>query len=249
MVTSMLYLLGTASTLYFFVYIFLTGNNNLFTYFWLLLGVFLIGTGILHSLVDKKQITIPKPLSVIFYTIICTGCIILAVTEFIIIKSGLQEPEPGADYVIVLGARVNGTKVSLNLKYRLDAALDYIKDNPGCKVIVSGGQGKGEDITEGKAMEDYLASKGLSRNRIIKEEKSENTDENLRYSMDIIGNKSDKVVIVSNNFHIYRAEKIAIKQGYEDVSGIGTKTVLFTMPNCYLREAFEVKKYKIFGQI
>ena len=117
------------------------------------------------------------------------------------------------------------------------------------KVIVSGGQGKGEDITEGKAMEDYLASQGLSRNQIIKEEKSENTDENLRYSMYIIGNKSDKVVIVSNNFHIYRAKKIAMKQGYKDVSGIGTKTVLFTMPNCYLREAFAVIKYKIFGQI
>ena len=55
-------------------------------------------------------------MSVIFYIIICTGCIILAITEFIIIKNGLQKPEPGADYVIVLGARVNGTKVSLNLK-------------------------------------------------------------------------------------------------------------------------------------
>ena len=213
MVTSMLYLLGTASTLYFFVYIFLTGNNNLFTYFWLLLGVFLIGTGILHSLVDKKQITIPKPLSVIFYTIICTGCIILAVTEFIIIKSGLQEPEPGADYVIVLGARVNGTKVSRNLKYRLDTALDYLKDNPGCKIVVTGGQGKGEDITEGQAMEDYLVQHGTDPGIILKEEKSENTEENLRYSMDIIKDNSAKVVVVSNNFHIYRAKKFALKQG------------------------------------
>lgn len=249
MVIVILSLLGIASILYFLVYIFLTGNNNLFTYFWLLFGIFLIGTGRLYYLADKKQITIPKPLSAVFYTIVCTGCIVLVVTEFIIIKNGLQEPEPGADYVIVLGARVNGTKVSLNLKYRLDAALSYINDNPGCKVIVSGGQGKGEDITEGKAMEDYLASKGLSRNQIIKEEKSENTDENLRYSMDIIGNKTDKVVIVSNNFHIYRAKKIAMKQGYKNISGIGTKTVLFTVPNCYLREAFAIIKYKISGQI
>ena len=152
----------------------------MFTYFWLLLGVFLIGMGILHSFVNKRKIIIPKPVSVIFYIIICTGCIILAITEFIIIKNGLQKPEPGADYVIVLGARVNGTKVSLNLKYRLDAALDYIKDNPGCKVIVSGGQGKGEDITEGKAMEDYLASQGLSRNQIIKEEKSDKSSDVIR---------------------------------------------------------------------
>ena len=176
-------------------------------------------------------------------------CFTLFVIECIIITNGFQKPEPGAEYVIVLGARVNGTNVSTNLKYRLNAVLDYVKDNPGCKIIVSGGQGKGEDITEGQAMEDYLIAKGLDSGRIIKEEKSVNTDENLRYSMDIIGNKSAKVVIVSNNFHIYRAKRIAIKQGYGNVSGIGAYTVLYTLPNCYLREAFAVIKYKICGQI
>lgn len=144
---------------------------------------------------------------------------------------------------------VNGTKVSANLKYRLDAALGYIKDNPGCKIIVSGGQGKGENITEGQAMEDYLVGKGVSTERIIKEENSFNTDENLRYSMDIIGDKSASVVLASNNFHIYRAKRIAVKQGYKNVSGIGARTVIFTLPNCYLREAFAVIKYKICGQI
>ena len=160
-----------------------------------------------------------------------------------------EKPVDVPEYVIVLGARVNGTKVSRNLKYRLDAALGYIKDNPLCKVIVSGGQGKGEHITEGQAMRDYLINKGIEPERVIKEEISVNTGENLKYSMDIIGNKSAKVVIVSNNFHIYRAVKIAEKQVYKNVSGAGAKTVAFTLPNCYLREAFAVIKYKICGQI
>ena len=56
-------------------------------------------------------------------------------------------------------------------------------------------------------------------------------------------------MIASNNFHIYRAKRIAVKQGYENVSGIGARTVIYTLPNCYLREAFAVIKYKICGQI
>lgn len=249
MVSVILSLLGFASTLYFLVYILLTGNNNLFTYFWLMAGILFTGAAILHHIVHKRNIVIPKHVLAVFYTVTLTGCFILAVTEIIIIANGFKKPEPDADYVIVLGARVNGTKVSRNLKYRLDAALDYVKDNPGCKIVVTGGQGKGENITEGQAMEDYLVKNGTDPGIIIKEEKSKNTEENLKFSMDIIKDKSAKVVIASNNFHIYRAVKIALKQGYENVYGIGSSTVIFTIPNCYLREAFAVIKYKIYGQI
>ena len=249
MVSVILSLLGLASTLYFLVYILWTGNNNSFTYFWLLSGILLTGAAILHYIIQKRQIIIPKPLLAVFYAVTFTGCFILAVTEFIIITNGFKKPEPGADYVIVLGARVNGTKVSRNIKYRLDTALDYLKDNPGCKIVVTGGQGKGEDITEGQAMKDYLVQNGASPGIILKEEKSENTEENLKYSLDIIKDKSAKVVLISNNFHIYRAKKIALKQGYKNVSGAGARTVIFTVPNCYLREAFAVIKYKIYGQI
>ncbi|MCI9078792.1 MAG: YdcF family protein [Lachnospiraceae bacterium] len=249
MVSIILSLLGFASTLYFLVYILCTGNNNLFTYFWLLLGILLTGAALLYYIIQKRQIVIPKPLLAVFYTVTFTGCFIIAITEFTIIVNGFQKPEPGADYVIVLGARVNGTKVSRNLKYRLDSALDYIKNNPGCKIVVTGGQGKGEDITEGQAMKDYLVQNGADPGIILKEEKSKNTEQNFKYSMDIIKDKSAKVVIVSNNFHIYRAKRIALKQGYENVSGTGARTVAFTVPNCYLREAFAVIKYKIYGQI
>ncbi len=233
MVSVILSLLGFASTLYFLVYILWTGNNNLFTYFWLLLGILLTGEAILRNIVKKSQIIIPNPLMAVFYTVTFTGCFILAVTEFIIIANGFQKPEPGADYIIVLGARVNGTKVSRNLKYRLDAALEYIRDNPGCKIVVTGGQGKGEDITEGQAMEDYLVQNGTDPGIIIKEEKSENTEENLKYSMDIIKDKSAKIVLASNNFDIYRAKRIALNHGYENICGTGERSVLFTVQNGY----------------
>ena len=86
-------------------------------------------------------------------------------------KTGFTKPDPGADYMVVLGAQVNGTKVSRALRYRLDAAFEYAMDNKNTKVIVSGAQGYKEDITEAKAMRDYLVEKGLEVERVIMEDK------------------------------------------------------------------------------
>ena len=98
-------------------------------------------------------------------------------------------------------------------------------------------------------MEDYLVSKGISQSTIIKEDRSVNTYQNLQYSGERIGDKSASVVIVTNDFHIYRAKGIAHKQGYTNVSGIGSRTKAFTVPNSYVREIFAVIKYKLCGQI
>ena len=174
---------------------------------------------------------------------------VFSFAEVLIIKNAVQKPEKNADYIVVLGARVNGTRVTLNLKYRLDVAIDYLNENTRTKVVVSGGQGKGEDITEAKAMSDYLIKNGIKSDRIIFEDKSENTSENLEYSAEIIGSKTKKIVIVSNDFHIYRAKCIAKKMGYTDVSGASAKTKPITIPNSFVREAFAVVKYKIFNQI
>lgn len=247
--TVILWVIGLISTVYFFIYMLAIGLNNVFTYFWLIFGVMMIGAGVFRQIMHGKNIVLPKSLSIGLYFFTIAICFVFVVTEFIIIKNGTMKPETDADYVIVLGAQVNGTKVSTNLKYRLDAALDYVNNNPYCKVIVSGAQGSGEDITEAEAMRRYLEKMGVDASRIIKEEKSVNTEQNLRYSMEIISDKTAKTVIVSNKFHIYRAKKIALKQGYENVSGIGSRTVIFTIPNSYLREGFAVIKYKICGQI
>ena len=123
-------------------------------------------------------------------------------------------------------------------------ALDYLNENEGTKVVVSGGQGKGEEITEAKAMSDYLVKNGIKSDRIILEDRSKNTNENLKFSAELIGSKEKKTVIVSNDFHIYRAKCIAKKMGYTDVSGASAKTKPITIPNSFVREAFEQEKQK-----
>lgn len=119
-------------------------------------------------------------------------------------------------YLIVLGAKVKpGGIPSLSLQYRLDAALDYLKENPQTKVIVSGGQGSDEEQTEASFMRDYLIANGIEKSRIITEEQSTSTYENLYYSFALLPETEQAVTIVSNDFHLRRATYIANELGYE----------------------------------
>ena len=119
-------------------------------------------------------------------------------------------------YLIVLGAKVKpGGIPSLSLQYRLDAALDYLKENQQTKVIVSGGQGPDEEQTEASFMRDYLIANGIEKNRIITEEQSTSTYENLYYSFALLPETEQAVTIVSNDFHLRRATYIANELGYE----------------------------------
>lgn len=244
-----LWIFAVIAIVYFGVYAVIIGLNNSFTYFWMLLGVVLAAAGTVSWMCYHGRLHLPKIVSVILLvcTVIFLG--VFGVAEGFIIKNAVQEPEKNADYVVILGARVNGRRVTLNLKYRLDVALDYLNKNENTKVVVSGGQGKGEDITEAEAMAGYLIKNGIKSDRIILEDKSKNTNENLQFSADLIGSKTKKTVIVSNDFHIYRAKCIAKKMGYTDVSGASAKTKPITIPNSFVREAFAVIKYKAFNQI
>ncbi len=133
------------------------------------------------------------------------------------IKRGQKNVASGKHtYLIVLGAKVKpGGVPSLSLQYRLDAALNYLKENPTTNVIVSGGQGPDEEQTEASFMRDYLIANGIEKDRIITEEQSTSTYENLYYSFALLPETEQAVTIVSNDFHLRRATYIANKLGYE----------------------------------
>ena len=134
------------------------------------------------------------------------------------------------------------------LKYRLDQAYDYLKDNEATICIVSGGQGSNEPCTEAEAMERYLEDRGITSSRIIREDRSRNTLENLRFSKELI-KEGASVGIVTNNFHMFRGVAIAKKQGYTDVCGIPASSNPIYLPNNMLREFFGVIKDKLRGNI
>lgn len=144
------------------------------------------------------------------------------------------------DYVIILGAQVRGIWITDSLKRRLDAALDYLARFPEAAVIVSGGQGSGEDITEADAMAAYLLGRGVEWRKIIREDRSTSTRENLRFSRKYLDASKDSAAIVTNDFHIFRAVLTARREGYEHVCAIPASSNPVFQINYLVREFFAV---------
>ncbi|CAM2781438.1 YdcF family protein [Paenibacillus sediminis] len=148
------------------------------------------------------------------------------------------------DYVVVLGARVKGTQLSLILKQRLDTALSYARINKDIPIIVSGGKGPGEDIAEATAMRDYLIRNGISKDRIILESQSTSTKENLLFSKRIIDEKGilkPRILIVTSDFHMFRAKMLAKKIGFIPY-GISSQTPAYYKMIFMTREYFAMIK-------
>lgn len=174
----------------------------------------------------------------------------VALIEIPIVTAAVATPEPDAEYVVVLGAAVHGEKPSTALHKRLDRAISYLNENPAAKVVLSGGQGEGEDISEAECMRRYLTENGIDLARILMEDRSTSTKENLAFSKTVIeadGGKTARVAIVSSAYHLYRAEKMAASLGM-NASGVassdGYPIYMFGM---YLREAAAVTKLWLFG--
>ena len=114
---------------------------------------------------------VPKCIRNIIITIFIIGLTIFIAIDGIIFYHGHHYDKEKPDYVIVLGAGLRGSEISASLLYRLNSALEFNKLYPDVKIIVSGGQGPGEDLTEAEAMKNYLISNGIDKELIIKEEK------------------------------------------------------------------------------
>ena len=175
----------------------------------------------------------------------------VAITWGIIAHSARGTGQPESDYLVVLGAGVNGTVPSRSLRERLDAAQDYLTRNPDAVAIVSGGQGPGEEIAEAQCMYDYLTSHGIDPDRVWMEDAATNTLENLRFSLDIIqerhGIRPERIAIVSSEYHLHRARLFA---GWLDLEAelVPARTEVFLLRwNYYLREVFAVWYYSLFG--
>lgn len=177
--------------------------------------------------------------------------------EGLIVSAMLQKPERGLDYIVVLGAQVKGNRPSLALSHRIQKAAEYLKKNPETKAILSGGKGTGEDISEARCMRQELEKLGIARERLIEENRSTSTQENIAYSYALLQadsrkeaeQKKIKTGIVTNNFHIYRSTAIARKKMDCQIQGIPAKSNKFLQMNYLIREFFGVVKDKLAGNL
>ena len=140
-----------------------------------------------------------------------------------------------ADYIVVLGAGIIGDKVTPLLAARIEKGIELLRYNPNAVLIMSGGQGSGEDIPESKAMAAYAVDKGVDTEKIVMEQKSVSTQENLRFSRELMNKQKPQIIIVTTAYHVFRALILAKQQGIRCV-GFGSKTKWYFTLNAFIRE-------------
>lgn len=264
---AVLLLYAVFAFLYTTVIIYASGRATSFLWFWPVtfliallaaVGLFLVLTGRLPRL--RKAAVCLSVFFWLFFTVFLAF-------EAVIFSAGRRAPEGDAKYVIILGAQVRGEVPALVLDARIKAAADYLLEHPGAVAVASGGQGSGESITEAEAIKRGLMRKGIAEERILLEERSTSTAENLKFSAEVIaayetaaaaqpdgaargdGGVPEKVVLVTNDFHVYRAARLAGKMGYGQVSGLGATDFFAVTIQYYVREFFAIIMESLRGNL
>ena len=232
--------LGVCCALYFVLLTVGLRTVTAFNLFWLGLGGGLIA---LYVVLRALRARHGKARGRLACAAAVAAALALAVFIFVeaqIVAAGMTTPAPGAKYMLVLGARVRPTGPSVLLQFRLDKAEEYLSANPDTVAILCGGQGGDEPMTEAQAMYDDLIRRGVDPSRLIMEDKSVNTEQNITGAMALMEDTSSPVVITTTNYHLYRACREARRLGLTDVSGNPARCAWYTPLNYYTREFFAV---------
>ena len=148
------------------------------------------------------------------------------------------------DYLLILGCRLEGEEPGSCLTERIDAAVEYLEEHPKCIALASGGQGADEVISEAEAISRALQKQGIAKKRILKEEHSTSTYENFLFSKQLLDDyekeKPYYIAFVTNDFHVFRARKLAAKAGFETPVAVSASSSAFTFYPNFLREIVAV---------
>lgn len=218
-------------------------NFNLGILMTILLGGVFFLWGLLY---EKTKTGVLKIFRNIFVVLLCLELVFVG---FLAYYGNVDNTDYTEDAVIVLGAGVRGEQITMPLWHRLTAAVSYHEKNPDAYIVVTGGQGAQETVTEAYAMEKYLIKRGVDPEKIIKEEQATSTEENMRFSKAILDEKLGddySVVVITNHFHIYRGVAIAQKEGFTDVFHMHGGLEWYNVIPNYLRETLAVLKMWLF---
>lgn len=182
------------------------------------------------------------------------GLIVIILASVIWMMSGKwisEGQKPTADgsnrYAIILGAKVNGEVPSLSLRYRLETALAYAEKYPDVMLILSGGQGPDEDISEAEAMRRYLTDHGVDEERLLMEAESTSTYENIRNAKKLMPEGVNEITIITSDYHLARARFIAKKLDLQS-DALPAKTPSSVKAQQHIRERLAIIKTKLVGK-
>ena len=235
-VNRLILLLGIAMIAYYLALGIAVRFGQSLQFLWLLGGILCIARYLYWRRVEKSgRYPRHRKLLRALRILLCAALIFFLAVEGVILCGGMMEAEQGLNYIVVLGARVNGTVPSGSLRNRIRVGAEYLRDNPQTIAVLSGAQGSGEEISEARCMYDNMVAAGIDPARLILEEQSTDTAENLRNSRALIPEGASEG-LVTNNFHIFRALALARNQGWTDVRGIPVATTMLSLPHYLMRE-------------
>jgi uncharacterized SAM-binding protein YcdF (DUF218 family) len=204
-------------------------------------GLFLIS---LYFIYPKLPVRLLKRIK----TLLLCGIIIIFAGIFFIFMKGLKNTTTfNENVVLLLGCSIRGETLLKTSQQRCDACLNYMQQNPNAIIIVSGGKGEKEDISEAEAMKRYLVAKGINSKQIVKEDQSRNTRQNMLFSREILYRyfpSGCTTVCITSDFHAYRASILADYCGLNTTS-YNTKTAWYLYPSALCREILAFGKMHI----
>lgn len=222
------------------------GSGSMFWLAWMGLGVlFFLTAGLLFTGFPERHRWFGPALM----TAAGAAALALVILNGVILTQFHASGENGLDYIIVLGAQVHESGPSVILRYRLDRAAAYLSENENTLCIVSGGQGFNEPFPEADGMCEYLVRLGIDEDRIIKEDRSKNTTENIAFSKQLMREDYEGVGIVTNNFHAARALMLGKAAGLKNPCAVAADSNLVFLPNNMLRECLALIKDGLAGNL
>jgi uncharacterized SAM-binding protein YcdF (DUF218 family) len=209
------------------------------------LSVLIAGLILLHAF-------LPAGLWRIVQILTAAGILVFLIFEIPVLLAARTDPNPGRKYLVVLGAEVVGTRPSRSLNYRLNAAQAYLERYPESLCVVSGGKGEKEEISEAECMFRVLTERGIAAERILREDRSTSTMENLSLSFALIRSRGDdpdgNTALLSASYHLCRAKRMARSLGMRSVCVAAHPGNPFLAANFFIREAFGMMHLMLFGK-
>ena len=244
----LLRILAVISIVYYTGMVAYVGFYLSFYLFWPLLSGLLFGVA--EFLLRRGRVmTLPGWAGPIVIAVLVVAALFFLTVQGLILRTALNKPQPGLPVLIVLGGQIDENGPMAILKDRLDEAYDYAEDNPDTVLIVTGGQGDNEPRPEAHAMRDYLADRGLDPARILVEDRSTNTHENMVFALELLPKDTDRTGIVSSNYHMYRAIRLAKTAGIPEPQAVPAPSSRFLYVHNALREFFSLIKDVATGNI
>lgn len=240
----MLMALGVIFIIYGIYVLGIIGTGAWFNWIWAFGGTVLAVLGFFSDKIKERYSKHPTWLRVIIALILGAALIAFIFVEARIIRFAGCRPAEGADCIIVLGAKTKATGPSREFAQRIRAAASYMKDNPKTVAVLTGGKGPDEPEAESLAARSMMISLGIDEKRILWEDRSTSTLENLLFAKELIPDGSS-VVVVSSKFHLFRASILCKETGIDNVSFLGSNGLFLLIPHYYLREFFAVIKDSI----